>query len=73
MLFFHCYCYLLFTVRTISLELFVHLLCEINNNNNKLLAKDHVHIGSLNISYCVRNILNIFVYVIWTYKGINAD
>ena len=27
MLFFHCYCYLLFTVRTSSLELFVHLLC----------------------------------------------
>ena len=28
MLFFHCYCYLLFTVRASSLELFVHLLCE---------------------------------------------
>ena len=32
MLFFHCYCYLLFTVRTSSLELFVHLLCEINHH-----------------------------------------
>ena len=33
MLLFHCYCYLLFTVRTISsLELFVRFLCEINWN-----------------------------------------
>ena len=30
MLLFHCYCYLLFTVRTSSSELFVRLLCEIN-------------------------------------------
>ena len=30
MLLFHCYCYLLFTVLTSSLELFVRLLCEIN-------------------------------------------
>ena len=37
MLFFHCYCYLLFTVRTSSSELFVRLLCEININNMNII------------------------------------